>query len=382
MTRTGSPRRSRALRLGVLLATAVSSLLVAILSLRPESQAHRERPKVTGTPRHPASSVARRAVQLEVLPAPRAAHGPRESPELPAAPDDERIKDHPLSELAPTEAESRMLYEAEEVGVESCMKRRGFTYDRNQYESNAERDPWRQPVHEGDVEAAQAFGYGLADSIEVGVVPLPMDPNEARLAASSPEQRAAWHDALMGPPTDPTNTDDPAVARVQTPLGTLSWNRGSCLAEARRLVYGDDVELAEREVAEQSMRQRIREQARQDPEYVAAIERWRGCGRKQGLAFEEPREAARALYEQYSQGSITLEQLRERELNAATADALCDRQEGVHVARTYAEKRAEHREREANGPLIGVMHRSFSRALTQAAQLTSSGQSQASAPSP
>jgi hypothetical protein len=46
----------------------------------------------------------------------------------------------PLRELAPTDAQSQLLYEAEEALVKTCMNERGFEYITNPYVTKTEQE--------------------------------------------------------------------------------------------------------------------------------------------------------------------------------------------------------------------------------------------------
>ncbi len=248
-----------------------------------------------------------------------------------------------FARLALSPEQQRLLHEADESEVALCMRERGFAYVQNSPDDDtADDDAARVQPEPGDVEAARAHGYGLAERMETPEIP-PPDANAEQVGKLSPDAQRAWSDALAGPPIEPTGPADVAGVRtITTPGGSmLQWHESSCLARARRAVYGDDVEHAELIVGLDELRGEVDQMTHGDPAYRAGVERWRACMGARGLSHDEPGDAADALAEEFQQGRIGLAELRQREAQVATADAECFGEAGLARLLDAARARAE-----------------------------------------
>lgn len=239
--------------------------------------------------------------------------------------------------------EDRLLWDAEEAAVAACMRERGFEYTPNP-SGGGDAPAGAEPAgpRPGDVSAARARGFGIAASIEAAPTPAP-DVNRARVEAMAPDARRAWLEALSGPPIEPTGpADRPGLGTVSIPGGPMvQWDRGACLAHAERSLHGDDLRHTEQVTMINFLREQIALTAREDPEYRAGVERWRGCMGARGWPYPEPGAAAHALAEEYESGGLTLDGLRQREIAVATAEASCHQEAGLAAIHERARARAE-----------------------------------------
>src|SRR5215510_13661805 len=92
-------------------------------------------------------------------------HGPAQ-PHLPEA-----AVAH-LSELDRTPEQGQLLWTATEELIAACMRARSFTYLPNPMPEEPEPDPKHARTDPGDVAAARDRGYGLANSIQAGEMPI------------------------------------------------------------------------------------------------------------------------------------------------------------------------------------------------------------------
>lgn len=123
--------------------------------------------------------------------------------------------------------------EAEDL-VAACMAQEGFAYapDVGVY-GFVEAATAELVAEPGTREFAQEYGFVLGDEEAEGGVHVPPDdgPNAERLAAMSPEELAAYDEALYGtwalePPSDPLTETD--------------WDAGGCRARAERQAFRRD----------------------------------------------------------------------------------------------------------------------------------------------
>ena len=249
-----------------------------------------------------------------------------------------------LAELERSPSESRLLWMAEERAVSDCMRARGFTYLPNPPDERNDEAVAFARIEAGDVDAARAVGYGLAEAISQGELPKDdFDANAAQIAQMPPERRTAFLEALSGPAVPPNAPN--ATAAVETvPLpggGSASWYRDSCLAQARREVYGDDYAHNELGYGDGMLRERVREEVEHEPAYAAGLQRWRACMRGRGFDYARPEEPSAALATAFHDKQITLDELRQREQRVASADASCHNEAQLATLRQQAEARSE-----------------------------------------
>jgi len=249
-----------------------------------------------------------------------------------------------LSELDRTADQDQLLWTAEEGLVESCMRKRGFTYLPNP--KDVDPDAYRdQPqTSRGDVEAARSRGYGLVEQIQRGDAPVTqVDRNAEALTHMTVTERNAFLEALRGPAI---SAADPTMQSmvVSVPLpggGSAYWYRDSCFAQARRQLYGENFEDNEIGYSREFLRAAMLARADEDQEYKDSLETWRNCMRGQGFSEDRPASAANRLVKQYHQGRMSLNELHTQEVQIATADAQCYAKAGLERVRQAAEARAE-----------------------------------------
>lgn len=236
------------------------------------------------------------------------------------------------------------MWRAEEALIAECMQARGFPYVPVPVDTEPEQNMAFERVAPGDIDAARALGYGIAQAIAQGEQPKTgTDPNAAWVEGLPPEQRSAYFEALQGPAISPS---DPSVRErvVSLPIpggGAVSWYRDSCLAEARSQLYGDDYEDNELGFGRRELQRELASRIQREPAVAGAADRWRGCMQRRGHQAEHSGEIQKALARDYRAGKLTLEQLREREIAAATADAECFAEAGVGAARRAAQESVE-----------------------------------------
>jgi hypothetical protein len=302
----------------------------------------------------------------------------------------------PLKELIPTDAQSRSLYEAEEALVQTCMNERGFEYITNSFDAKTEQEKRESEYtlpKPGDIEAARTRGYGIAESIEMGVPPnndskesvnsdkeieakntdktdSQVDPNGELLANMSPEQQQAWNEAFFGR-MDDNNVESPdvegSIITVELPSGgKVFWDSNSCLSNARREIYDSSVKQMENQIATQSLVNSIITAASQDARYLGALEQWRSCMLSHGLSYKNPGEAANVLQREYSEGKLDIEALQKKEIYYASIEAACFQQYSVGDVYKTAEHRAETKIRETEADQIDYLHVELQNALIMA----------------
>jgi hypothetical protein len=301
----------------------------------------------------------------------------------------------PLRELAPTDAQSQLLYEAEEALVQTCMNERGFEYITNPYVTKAEQEKLEPiPPKPGDIEAARTRGYGISESIELGVpqnadskesvnsdkeieakdadnTDSEADPNSELLATMSPEQQQAWNEAFFGR-MDDIDAESPdaegSIMTVELPSqgGIIRWDSHSCLSNARREIFGSSMKQVESLIATQALVNNIATAASQDAEYQGALEQWRGCMLSHDLPYQNPGDAANALHREYSEGKLDIGELHKKEIRYASIEASCFQQYSVGDVYTAAEHRAEAKIRETEAEKIKDLRAEFQNALISA----------------
>ncbi|MFM2415626.1 MAG: hypothetical protein RL385_349 [Pseudomonadota bacterium] len=289
-------------------------------------------------------------------------------PQLPAQEEDASR----LASLGRTPELERLLYEAEQQAVAECMKKRGFSYTRVPYDGDSTRDELAfERVSADDVEAASALGYELASTLEQapeGGAPVATDPSRKL----PPAELARYDAALFGP--EPGALDvrrDPKVVTLTTSDGlTLGWHRDACISVARRAVFGDDdVALRKLELAREDLLNELEQRAARSPLHTAAVERWRICMRARGHTFDAPGQPANMLADDFREGRLNLEQLRDRERELATEDARCAREAGVRGALESARETEGRALARAHGDLIERWQRSDDAARMRVASM-------------
>jgi hypothetical protein len=250
-----------------------------------------------------------------------------------------------LAELQPNREQSALLWLAEEELVADCMKSRGFEYWPHPADTDSEANPAFTRPRPGDVEAARSEGYGLWRSL-TGEAPSrepPPDPNADLIKAMDPVRRAAYFEALRGPNVSPA---DPSVrqrvASMRMPGGAMVyWYPESCFARARSRLYGDEYQNIMSGPAHVEAEENVESLVQADGEYTRARDAWRACMLRRGQSVASSSDASAELLRDFHAGKLTLDTLREREIEIAVADADCFVETGLGPARRAAHERAE-----------------------------------------
>ncbi len=224
------------------------------------------------------------------------------------------------------------------------MRARGFQYIANHYSIDEERIAREKSVRRSpsDVASARTHGFGIADSLQNVEAP-PPDPNREAVEKMSPVEQKAWNEAFAGHPDESTAT--PAQSGIGVLYGsgdiTVQWDRGSCLAQSRRDLFGDDMKHGQMVMTLNNVRAEAMANAEADPGFRAGIERWRECMAKRGLNYSEPGAAVEELTEAFHNGQLAFDDLRKREIEVAAADATCYGEAGLDSLLQGALARAE-----------------------------------------
>lgn len=300
-----------------------------------------------GKPEAPAVSQARAPAMVAPGPAPQDIPEGETLPPLfttsaPAAPRTDY--DGPLAEIVPTHEESMNLHEAEELAVENCMNERGFEYRPAPFLAQGDVEPWLESKTEGDIEMASSIGYGMNRSLAMEAAPMPPMPNEALIEVMNPEELIAWDRALSGMSGEEQGpSTGPGWVSMQVPdTGEeIRWDSESCFAQSWRAVHGDDRLHMEDAVIEELLFEKAHRLINTYPAYQLSLKRWQACMASKGLHFEAPGDPEQSLWEAMSRGEITREALEAREIELATAEAVCYGEAGVEQALRSAQARAD-----------------------------------------
>ncbi|MDQ1034799.1 hypothetical protein QFZ75_001215 [Streptomyces sp. V3I8] len=195
---------------------------------------------------------------------------------------------------------------AEQLLERDCMRRHGFKFwVVPRAVSTMRRD---FPYVVDDVGWARVHGYG-ADQYAALQRADESNPNKHYLWSLRPERRTALLAALNGSHPRGLTVDLPNGARV-------SHSDQGCTAEAERSLYGDlpawfratrtTTYLAGERVAA----------VQQDPQYLAARDRWARCMKAAGLPYADPQESRAAADPEKGVS-------RAREIRLAVAEATC-----------------------------------------------------------
>ena len=180
-----------------------------------------------------------------------------------------------------------LLTFSESVLTSRCMTQLGFTFVAFDYES-------LKSSYQASARAAnyERFPY---DSVSEGipyvqtVEPLPEDPNAARIASMSEEERTVYGDALQGFITDRVAGQALGV--------TLETPREGCVSEARVQIYGSLENAMASLIVSSNLYNVAHQGARLSPEVASALESWIGCMAASGYDYEDftqARQAAKA----------------------------------------------------------------------------------------
>ncbi|WP_242902369.1 hypothetical protein [Actinomadura terrae] len=209
-----------------------------------------------------------------------------------------------------SQAESDLLYVAEQRLIQECMKGRGFEYFVVPPPARS-RPQAEQPYGSNDVARAGTDGYsqrGTASEV-------PRDRSNGRyIAGLSKDRRELYRRALDG--------TDPSAITVEVPeLGTIFTSADGCQSKARQRLYGDQRKWIRAKVIITNLPASTFSDLQKDPAYSAALGAWRSCMSGRGFHYSSPADAARAMTA--ARGSTT-QSVRPAERRTAVADAQCN----------------------------------------------------------
>lgn len=312
----------------------------------PEPRADREPPVARAPSAHEAARAPRPVERI--LPA---------RPERAASSRQPFVVKKPLAHVfEQTPEQKRLLYDAREMVVASCMKERGFDYEPVPYVEDSERRSTPRYQH-GNLEIASAAGYGIADSVELGNSELPVNPNERIVQKLEPNAQRAWDTALRG---DTSKKPDIEEVKRKKSMGVATgtdgsaivWDRDSCLTRAQREIQGDDQKVMQLIFDAHAAANEVYRKTEADDSYRTALARWRRCMEREGLPYERPGSAAEALGRDFREGRIAPRDLRMREIEVASADSSCYLEAELGEARAEAQARAEQEVTEERGDTL------------------------------
>lgn len=275
-----------------------------------------------------------------------------ESIPLAAKTTDAKPKSTPSSHLSPTaskatleglsltSADERLLFDAQEALVASCMLERGFEYRPKPFdsESNASGGVPSAPLRSlsaSDAERASTEGYGLAREA----------PGNRDWASSEEDdtdtlsgaERRDFQAALLGElPSDESREELQArgeLVVVEIPDGpTIMWDPRSCVAMARTKLYGDWPAHRRSHAELELLLHDLDTRAASAPPLVDAMSRWRACMQEAGHDYASPAAAIDDLSSRLRGSEGPVEGLLETERTVATADVACRREVGLSSA--------------------------------------------------
>ncbi|MFB7513565.1 hypothetical protein [Streptomyces sp. NPDC056144] len=216
-------------------------------------------------------------------------------------------------------AEDRLLHDAEQRLLRDCMARQGFTYRVFPLDEVPEARTFAYVLDD----AAWAGKHGYGSELRRRQRELARtDPNRAYFAALPAARKAAALVAANGP--------SPEGLTVRLPGGgTVRRSDRGCVAESRRLLYGDAVAWFRTSTRVEALEQLRRGRVTADAAYGARLAAWRLCLRRAGHPYATPAEARDAAL------SPVRPLTRDRELALALAEVRCAGESGL--ARTARE---------------------------------------------
>ncbi|MEE1753370.1 hypothetical protein [Streptomyces sp. SP18CS02] len=221
----------------------------------------------------------------------------------------------------------RLLADAEQELVRTCMARRGFSYFYDAATAEAFEaaagDRLRE-MHRDDVERARREGFGNITEERTGSK---AERAEAGyLKKLTPRQREAWSNTLGGPPDQPT-------IKVEVPgVGVMESPASGCLAQARTELYGAYEKWIRADTFVNSRFLPVNDEVKKSPDYARVTREWSSCMRDRGREFTTPDDALEAAAAESRAGAGIF---RKPDHGTAVASAECDRKVGL--SRTHRE---------------------------------------------
>ncbi|GHG54383.1 hypothetical protein [Streptomyces griseocarneus] len=220
---------------------------------------------------------------------------------------------------APTAQVQRLLHDAEQLLLRSCMRRAGFDYHPVPSEASPTGDrsfPYESVLYVlDDPVRAKADGYGRDARQHLRELAR-HDPNRRYFLSLPPRRRAQALVTANGPSPDGVRATLPTGGVVQRS------DRG-CVSTAQRRLYGDLRAWFQHSNTVRTLDSLRRARVMADPRYTDGLTAWAHCMRRAGHPYTSPdRTRAAAL-------STTDPMPREQETALALAEARCARRSGL-----------------------------------------------------
>jgi hypothetical protein len=178
--------------------------------------------------------------------------------------------------------------------VADCMREEGFDYVPREHAgvvvgSDGTDLDWGSP------EFAEQFGYGISTDPwgweDRDDTVAPDDPNQEYVDAMSEAERAAYEEALWGPPQEWDEDADPEAYEYD-------WTRSGCYGAAQHEVWDADADEEFAGLLDEVSR--VWEQTAEDPRVRALDAAWSSCMADAGYdEFDGPNEAAPRLHDEW-----------------------------------------------------------------------------------
>ncbi len=290
----------------------------------------------------------------------------------------------PFNSLEPSKDQVRILYNATEALIKQCMNQRGFKYEIRDYGDLMQLDVSVDPAVQGDLDEATVRGYGLAEYFtleDTDIAPLAgdnesetmlfpselFDPNLAHTHHLSSTDQYAWNAALYGEVAGSSEFSESSSIHVENQsLDSVSWDDNSCIAVAEEKIHGNSKKASENLTAKEALQTEVVSMTDNDVEFQIALDQWKNCMVGYGLEFDRPGEAEQMLYQDYVDGKIDLDTLRQKEMYVAKFDAVCYSQHGVAEAFDQAVQRSEALLMETHSNQIEGLRQSLEAAIERA----------------
>lgn len=207
----------------------------------------------------------------------------------------------------------RILHDAEERAIASCMRDKGFAYRR----VPAAPAPGINPYGLVTPEGARTDGYGMTTAALAAPGP---DPN-VRLTEDWPsERRTEWERALVG-----TARHERTVTAQDAP--TLRVNTDGCVYRSQVALYGRDWERSR--LALEGVNAKLIDGVTRSEDFVEGRRAWAACMRSKGESYASPDDARGAIQQQLAeagQDERALRRTARREIELAGRDAACQQE--------------------------------------------------------
>ncbi|MER7309625.1 hypothetical protein E5082_30090 [Streptomyces griseoluteus] len=267
----------------------------------------------------------------------------------PAAPDV-----RPLSgATAFSHVDSVRLHNREERAVTACMTARGQQYTAQPAIASA-RGEETNPYGLLTPQRAAADGYGIVgEYLHLRSTPLPTGKPRTK----------AWQQALTGTAEQRVTLHLPGGTNVQ-------YSTDGCIAQANAEVYGPDWNTLE--PITMKLANSVLATVEEEPAYRKALQRWSACMRKSGhpaVDLQAARAPFNARLPTAAKDEEELRALGRDEIEAANADARCQREIGLAEAVAGVQQKVERKVLTAdNRETIARYRQAKERALNEAAE--------------